>query len=177
MKESTSKSEINSKSIIGGLIKSLSSNVSVERQKAREILVNIGKPVLGYLEELSNSRHLIERWEAVKAVAQINDPGGIAILVRALNDTHFEIRWIAAEGLIDLGEISLIPLLEQLMDKYESVFFRQGAHHVLHGLKIKGFYTDSNKLLSLLQDMNAESYIPIAVEKELDGIRTLKTVN
>jgi HEAT repeat protein len=176
MMEDTIENNTNSKSIVGGLIKSLSSNNSVERKRAREILVNIGKPAMGYLEKLSTSRIFLERREAVKTAAQINDPSGIHLLVKALDDPHFEIRWIAAEGLIDLGKVSLMPLLLMLMDKYESVFFRQGAHHVLSGLKIRGYYTDSNRLLSLLQDINGESYIPVAVKKELDRIRALKEV-
>jgi HEAT repeat protein len=169
--EHTMSKKIINKSIIGGLVKSLSSNISIERHRAREILVSIGKPVIGYLKNSAASRDLKERWEAIKVVAQIKDPSGIPILLAAMDDPEFEIRWIAAEGLIDLGEKCIKPLLIKLIDKNESVFFRNGAHHVLNELKMRGLYTDTAGLISLLKDIKAESFIPIAVRKELDRIR------
>lgn len=170
----SSDEKINTKSMIGGLIKGLYSNNSIERQRTREVLVSIGQPVLAYLADLLTVSNLATRWEAVKAIGQIKDLQGIPLLLDALNDEEFEIRWLAAEGLIEMGKHSLVPLFEKLIDNYQSVFFRQGAHHVINELKTKGYYNDPNQLLSLLKDTKAESILPIEVKKELDRIRNIK---
>ncbi len=44
------------------------------------------------------------------------------------------IRWLAAEGLIGLGEAGLRPLLEALVHHSDSAWLREGAHHVLKAL-------------------------------------------
>ncbi|MBL1214598.1 MAG: HEAT repeat domain-containing protein [Ignavibacteriae bacterium] len=168
--KTSSKNKINHKSIIGGLIKNLSSKNGVERKKSRHLLAKIGTPAIAYLEELISSEDLTTRWEAVKTVGQIKNKEGIPLLLKALNDEEFDIRWLAAEGLIALGIISLIPLLEELAIKYQSVYFRLGAHHVLSELKKKNIYDDPADLLFLLNDFIKEPIIPVEVEKELSRL-------
>jgi hypothetical protein len=163
--------KINRKSILGGLIKNLSSKNGMERQRSRELLVNIGKPVINSLEELITSKDLTTRWEAVKTLGSIKEADGIPLLLTALDDEEFEIRWLAAEGLIALESVSLVPLLEQLMIKYQSVYFRLGTHHVLSEFKKMGIYDDPAKLLPLLNDYIKESMIPLEVKKELERLK------
>ena len=166
--------KINEKSMIGGLVKSLFSNNGIERQRTREVLVSIGQPVLEYLDEIVSSNNLAARWEAVKAIGQIKETDGIPLLLRALNDEEFEIRWLAAEGLVEMGELVLVPLFEALIENYQSVFFRQGVHHILNEMKIQGRYGDPSDLLPLLKDPKAETFLPIEAKKELDRLRQQK---
>ena len=67
-------------------------------------------------------------------MSQIGSPKAAAVLVEALEDKEFSVRWIAAEGLIHIGSDAVVPLITALKERPESVWLREGAHHVLHDL-------------------------------------------
>lgn len=150
------------------LIKILGSDNGLEREKARKALVAKGKDSLDYLMELlSNPRHIC-RWEAVKAMEEIADPDSIPMFIQALEDDKSDVRWIAAEGLIRVGFQAVKPLLKALIEKSDSVFVLEGAHHVFFDLKEKrelpdGFPVDN--LLSTLKNPEwVESVKPLVYE-------------
>jgi HEAT repeat protein len=62
---------------------------------------------------LSNKKHWV-RWEAAKALGQIGDKSATEALTKALEDNEFDVRWLAAEGLIIIGRDSIKLLLEAL---------------------------------------------------------------
>jgi len=64
--------------------------------------------------------------EAVKALGEIADPRAAPALVVTLEDEGFDIRWLAAEGLIALGPVGLAPRLEALAEKANSVYLTGG---------------------------------------------------
>jgi HEAT repeat protein len=66
------------------------------------------------------------RWEAAKALGEIADPWSAPALEETLMDAGFDIRWLAAEGLIALGRAGLKPLLATLLKKADSVYLREG---------------------------------------------------
>ncbi len=137
------------------LIKSLCSNNGQERQKARSALVEKGIRSIDFLMELLNSPKHIYRWEAIKTIEEINAPQSIPIFLDALEDEKSDIRWIAAEGLINLGKLSVEPLLKRLLEKSESIFVLEGAHHVFIDLKKNKMLPDDfpiDKLLLALKD-------------------------
>lgn len=74
------------------------------------------------------------RWEAAKALGEIADPETGPVLVEALEDEEFDVRWLAAEGLVRMNIKGLKPLLEALELRGDSVLLREGAHHVFHDL-------------------------------------------
>lgn len=116
-------------------IADLGNNNGLTRRQAREALQRAGKVATPYLVELFESPDAIIRWEATKALIHIVDPEAAPVLVRTLMDESFEVQWLAAEALIELGRDALKPLLEGLMHNYGSVYMRQGVHHVLHDLE------------------------------------------
>ena len=137
------------------LIKSICSKNGQERQKARAALVEKGNRSIDFLMELLNSPKHIYRWEAIKTIEEINDPESIPIFLDALEDEKSDIRWIAAEGLINLGILSVEPLLKRLVEKSEAVFVLEGAHHVFIDLKKNKMLPDDfpiDKLLLALKD-------------------------
>ena len=119
---------------IKSLINDLRSEDGIVRHKAREALTLIGKQAVRQLIPLLKDLEDDVRWEAAKALSEIADPRAASKLVATLEDHNFGVRWLAAEGLIALGEDALIPLLEVLIKRSDSVWFREGAHHVLHDL-------------------------------------------
>jgi hypothetical protein len=98
---------------------------------AREILVHKGKSFLPQIHTLLESKNVMLRMEAVKIVELIGDRRSVPFLINLLNDNEFEIRWIAAEGLIRIGRRSILPLIKSIRDGKSSFFLNRSAHQVL----------------------------------------------
>lgn len=119
---------------IDKLITNLSSKNSQVRQNARLTLANIGQPAIIPLWNQLRSSEKWVRWESAKALAEMREPCVAPILVNFLTDKDTDIRWMAAEGLIALGSVSLEPLFESLTQYSGSLEMAESAHHVLHDL-------------------------------------------
>ena len=110
---------------------SLDSKNSVEKLAARSTLVGMGKQIIPKLHRLLNSENGLLRTEVAKIVELIADRRSIPFLINLLDDKEFEIRWIAAEGLIKIGRQAILPLLRSIRDGRSSYILNKGAHHVL----------------------------------------------
>jgi HEAT repeat protein len=119
---------------IKNLINDLASNDDATRKKARLSLVAMGKRVIPSLVEVLKDRNDLPRWEATKALSEISDPDSAPVLVGALEDEEFGIRWAAALGLIGMHTYALRALFKALEENPGSDLLREGAHHVLHDL-------------------------------------------
>lgn len=115
---------------INELIATLGDHDGLARQRARYSLVAIGQPAVPALIKALTDPSGQRRWEAAKALGRIRDPSAAPALVRALEDQDFGVRWLAAEGLISLKRAGLPPLLQALAKHPDSVWIREGAHHV-----------------------------------------------
>ena len=137
------------------LLNELGDKNDIKRKNARKALVAKGKKSIDFLIELLSHPKHIYRWEAVKTLEEIGDPDTIPIFIQALEDDKSDVRWIAAEGLIKLGKKSIKPLLNVLIDKSDSVFVLEGAHHIFFDLREKGLLPagfPTHKLLSALKN-------------------------
>jgi len=119
---------------IPSLAADLASLSPVARRNARKALVAIGKLAVPSLIRLLSHRKPLVRWEGAKSLCGIADPLAASALVNALDDRDGDVRWLAAEGLAVLGQESLQPLLAALIQRAESCWFCEGAHHVCHTL-------------------------------------------
>jgi HEAT repeat protein len=127
-----------------------------KKLSARETLVEMHKTIIPQMHKLLDSEDDLLRMEAAKIVELIADRRSIPFLLKLLDDTVFEIRWIAAEGLIKIGRQSICPLLKSVRDGRSSFFFNRGTHHILLGLVNE---EEKKKIMPLLQilDNNLES--------------------
>jgi len=122
---------------IMNLIATLEAKDGIDRLHAREELERIGVRAGPYLARALGHRRALVRWEAAKALIRIQDRRAAPALVNCLMDESFEVQWLAAEALIAMGREAIAPLLKGLLNNYGSVYFRQGAHHILHDLERK----------------------------------------
>ncbi len=150
------------------LINELANPNGIIRQKARYELVKMGNPALDYLLELQSSDKHLARWESVKAISEIGSMESIPILINTLDDEEFDVRWLAAEGLIDIGHASVYPLLKAFITNKDSVHLKEGVHHVLKGLEMRGLYNDKYEIIKALETFTAP------VKLELKVISMLK---
>ena len=116
------------------LVSGLGNENGTERQRSRRALEEIGTAAVPLLIECLKDKDEQVRWEAAKALSHIKDPSSADALVETLLDEVPGIRWLAGEGLVKLKSAALVPLLRGLENHFDSLWFRQGAHHVLHVL-------------------------------------------
>jgi HEAT repeat protein len=138
---------------------------------ARDTLVGMGKSIILQMHRLTGSENTQLRMEAVKIVELIADRRSIPVLIDLLNDKEFEIRWIAAEGLVKIGRRSILPLLKSVRDGKSSLIFNKGAHHVLIGLLDE---KEKNKLTSLL--LSLDDARELGETAPVEASEALKTV-
>lgn len=155
---------------IRSLINDLSNKDGITRNKARIALVEIGAPSVELLVNALNDTSQTDRWEAAKALGQIKDPRSIDALVKALQDRQFDVRWLAAEALIAIGDESVKPLLQAIIDYPGSEYIREGAHHVLHDLR-DGQYGDILRpVITSMEDPTFTLDIPLLARKTLHEV-------
>jgi len=98
-------------------------------------------------------------------------PAATRALVDALGDRTFDVRWLAAEGLIPRGAEGLVVLMEALIGKSDLGWFREGAHHVLFDLS-QGYLGDKVKpVLEALEDVDASVEVPLKAKTLLDLLK------
>jgi HEAT repeat protein len=170
-KDKVSRGTISPTVPIRALIADLRSKDGMLRQRSRQSLVIIGKPAVISLVKLLKDRNDQVRWEAAKALGEIGDRRAAPALILALEDEEFDVRWLAAEGLIALGGDGLSPLLEALVECPQSVWLRDGAHHVLHDLAKTGLRKQVASLLKALGGVEPETEVPPAARKLLNTLR------
>jgi HEAT repeat protein len=156
---------------VGQLIAALTSKDGTEREVARLRLIEIGQPAVPALIKALQSPSEHVRWEATKALIDIRDARAASSLVKALEDPEPAVRWLAAEALVVLGCDGLIPLLEGLEQRSSSVWFRDGAHHVLHALARDGVAEEARPVLEALEDIEPPVEVPIAAHDVLEQLR------
>lgn len=136
---------------VDALIEELRGKDGLVRQKARHALVTIGEPALDALVKAFEDKSDVMHWEVAKALSQIGSAKAAQTLIQALEDKEFSIRWIGAEGLIHVGQEGVLELLKALTERADSVWLREGAHHVFHDLVHKKLVdAKTNEQLSMV---------------------------
>jgi len=149
----------------------LDSKNSVKKLAARSTLVGIGKTIIPKLHRLLNSENGLLRMETAKIVELIADRRSIPFLINLLGDKEFEIRWIAAEGLIKIGRPAILPLLKSIRDGKSTFILNKGAHHVLLSLLKED---EKNKLTTLLLSLDdAQELGETAPVEASEAIKTI----
>jgi HEAT repeat protein len=153
------------------LITDLNSQDGLVRVKARKSLVEIGGPAVPMLvKALSNKKQWV-RWEAAKTLGQIGDSRATTALIKALDDKLFDVRWLAAEGLDSIGHEAIIPLLQALEKHPDSLWLREGVHHVLHNLEGGHLNKILDPVLTALEGFEPSVEAPLAAGKALEALK------
>ncbi|MCK9410472.1 MAG: HEAT repeat domain-containing protein, partial [Bacteroidetes bacterium] len=145
----------------------------VLRLKARELLVKIGKPAVPYILPLLSHANELVRWEACKTLERIRDPKTAAELANMLLDDDMDVRWVAADALIELEHHAVVPLLGLIEENFESAVFREAAHHVLHSLhELRLLNEEEHEVLKALKVNELPSKAAFIASTALDHLRT-----
>jgi hypothetical protein len=128
---------------VDGLIQQLGDRDGVTRERARRALVSLGGQAVEPLLEALKHRKSRVRFEAAMCLRDIADRRAIDGLVEALADRTFEVRWVSAEALINVGRPVVPVVLHALMEHADSTWLRDGCRHVLShfaGLDLRAAY-------------------------------------
>jgi hypothetical protein len=123
-----------------------------KKLSSRKTLVKMGRKILPQMYKLLKSGDVSLRMEAAKIIELIGDTTSIPVLIELLEDKEFDIRWIAAEGLIKTGRRSIRPILKSVRDGKNSILLNEGAHHVLISLLTESEKQNEMQLLLSLDN-------------------------
>ena len=157
---------------IDSLMSDLASRDGAVRQCARKRLILIGKPAVPVLTERLWVAGSQLRWEAAKTLEEIADRHAARALVACLEDEDAGTRWVAAKALIALKRDALVPLLEALIDQADSLWIREGAHHVLHELAAGELNNILRPVLAALEGPAPDDMAPVFAIEALEAIDT-----
>jgi HEAT repeat protein len=142
---------------VSELIEELGNPDYLARQHARLLLVHRGQESIPALVKALNSNNVHTRWEAVRALGDVRDPETAPVLTEMLMDQDTGVRWAAMESLTRLGRGALRPILEKFIKDFDSLWLREGLHHILRVLKDRH---ELNELeITLFEDLD-EQFIP-----------------
>jgi HEAT repeat protein len=152
-------------------IADLGSPAGSERLKARSSLIREGVNAVPLLIQALSSHNQHARWEAAEALVMIKDPSAAPALVRALEDEDHDVRWAAMKALIALNRGGLEPLLQALIKNFDSVWLREGAHHILNVLKKqRQLRQPSLNVLRALESIEPEAAVVRAAEAARESL-------
>jgi hypothetical protein len=161
---------------IEGLIKAFFSNNGSARREARQSLVAIGSPAVRSLIEALKQKNDNVRREAVRTLGEIGGAEVAPALIKTLEDEEFDIRWLTAECIIELGVNGLKPLLQALIDHGDSLLLLEGAHHVIHYMAKGGLRKYLGPVLASLEGVGTAVKAPIAAFHALEMLKEAKII-
>ena len=82
----------------------------------------------------------------------------------------FDVRWLAAQALIQIGPKSIIPILQALRDNPESDDVRVGAHHVFHDLHTHDYDDVLRPVMAALEDSTLTLGVSLEARKALESL-------
>jgi HEAT repeat protein len=152
---------------VPALVRSLAGPDGLLRKQARRCLIRRGDEAVDALVEALRDPSALMRTEAAEALLYIASPRAATALVAALEDKEFGVRWLAAEALISLRCEGVVPLLKGLIDRADSLWFRQAAHHVLSDHYCDRMRSDLLPVLEALSARDAQDTAPVAAGQVL----------
>jgi hypothetical protein len=120
---------------ISELIEALGNPDFLTRQHARLLLVHHEPKSIPALTKALSSFNVNTRWEAVQALGEIRNLETAPLLVDMLMDEDTSVRWAAMESLIRMGRDAMRPILEKFIKNFDSIWLREGVHHILRVFK------------------------------------------
>ncbi|NUN70327.1 MAG: HEAT repeat domain-containing protein [Bacteroidetes bacterium] len=156
------------------LITQLCSSEGATRLHARTALVRIGTAAVPFLLPLLQHPNHQVRWEGCMALGRIRDPRAAHALAALLTDEDMDVRWVAADALIELEHEAVAPVLEQIEEHFDEAPLRAAAHHVLVGLREQHLlYPEEEKVLDALKVTELPSKAAFTANHVLEHLRTI----
>lgn len=155
------------------LVERLSSCDPRERMEARTELVAFGDAAVDEIVGAFASDRPQTRWEAAYCLRKIGNERAIPALITEIEEANTDVGWLAAEGLIAIGEKSLVPVLASLTstDHPEIDHFYQHAHHIIRTFACyRKFHLGLQPLLTAFGQSELQIGVPRAAYEVLQQL-------
>lgn len=127
-------------------------------------LIRAGAAAIPSLEALLDSTDRNVRWRAVSTIVAIDGRESLGCLMRALHDDSVDIAWLAADGLLKLGQPVQVDVLRSVLKQHISVATARALrHYAEHSSPRRTF----KPILDATQGLASLSAIPAAIEAVL----------
>lgn len=105
------------------------------RDAGFEALTDFGASALHEIRALAADPRRDVRWCGVEAARLLGTPEVASLLVDALADDDFAIRWVASLGLVAIGDEALVPLLQGLVRHSPTLTYHRSALRALRRMR------------------------------------------
>jgi HEAT repeat protein len=134
------------------------------RSRAREEIIRLGPVAVPALIKTLSSKKPLIRWESAEILRVLRDDRAARALVHALTDSQHQVRWVAAEALVELGRSCLGSLYDALVNDGGSADLRSGARFVLYELKRRQVLREADLLVyEVLREIETPGTSVVAV--------------
>lgn len=156
------------------LIAKLADSDGIQREKARNELVEIGGiDVVRALIIAINDHRPEVRFEAAKALIALGDPIAASALAHHLHDVDGDIRRLVAGGMAKLGKDALMTTLTSAIHYASDSGFCEAAHQAFQEFKKYGVHPElMDSLISACEDDEPGVSLPVAAFNALEAIRS-----
>lgn len=154
---------------IGGLLRKIDGSDGVERERAREEIVELGNAAIEPLVRAAQGGSWTMRLEATRALATLRDPGTAEVLARQLEDS-LEIAWAASEGLKSMGMAGAKAVLRQVVAHADLHAVRVAGLHALRSLDDAAVQRIVAPVVTALSDTAPVEQAPVAAHEALQEL-------
>ena len=108
------------------------------REAGFEALTDFGAGAIKEIRALAIHPRREVRWYGVEAARLLADPAIAGLLVDAMADDDFAIRWASSRGLVAIGDAALIPVLEGLVRRTPTLTYHRATLWALRRMRAPG---------------------------------------
>ena len=139
-----------------------------ECDEIRSILIGVGAPALGLLEEAFTRSEGDAKIQIAKTLGGMGSQEAVQFLINKMESDDFDERYAAIQGLPLAGKKAINPLLHALVEHSDIIAFRNGAHTVLHNISATGSYKFLKPVLMALEGPQSDITTPVAAHNVLE---------
>lgn len=113
------------------------------------------------------------RQETIHALCNSFEPTDLQSLTLALSDDDPGVRWLAAEGLVEMGERGVETTLQILKAHSDSILMRESAHHVLSAFLKQPWGRSLTPAIQALESVEPALTVPWIAEHLLASLNAI----
>lgn len=141
------------------------------REAGFEALTDFGGGAIGEIRALAVHPRREVRWYGVEAARLLADPSVADLLVDAMADDDFAIRWAASRGLVAIGDAALVPILEGLVRHDPTLTYHRAALWALRRMHAPAHRDALADLVASLSHSTTTVQSPGLAEELLQALR------
>ncbi len=141
------------------------------REAGFEALIDFGAAAISEVRALATSPRREVRWYGVEAARLLAHPDVAPLLVDAMADDDFAIRWAASRGLVAIGDAALVPVLEGLVRHEPTLTFHRAALWALRRMRAPEHRDALAELIASLSHSTTTVQSPPIAEELLQQLR------